>query len=274
MGIMIKSRTRDGQEVLSQHFKVYEFASVSPTPYNVSRVYSDEVKICTELVDKLELLINRLQAGTASISSGYRTTVHDKAVGGNGYGQHVLGRAVDVLFTDKSNRIIDNRIVSCVAQDLGFRGIARIDTYGYIHLDIRKSGTYFGDETKGTNTVTGDFRKYYKITNEQIAAVTGITGKTDGDTVYKGMDYADVYDRQYYYDRYPDLRQVFGDDAGALINHFVNYGMKEGRQAKVDFNVEAYKKHNPDLAAVFGQDTKIYYIHYILNGKSEGRTAQ
>lgn len=268
MGIVVKSRTRDGQKVLSAHFKVYEFASVSPSPYNISRVYSDEVKICTELVDKLEQLMNRLQAKTACISSGYRTKEHDKAVGGNGYGQHVLGRAVDVLFRDKNNKIIDNRIVSCVAQDLGFKGIARIDTYGYIHLDMRTSGTYYGDETKGTNTVTSDFRKYYKITNEQITAVTGIR-----DTIYNGIDYADVYNTQYYHDKYPDLRQAFGNNAGALINHFVKYGMKEGRQACDNFNVQIYKNNYTDLQKAFRDNLGAYYMHYINYGKKEGRIA-
>lgn len=173
MSVITKSRSRDGQISLSEHFKVYEFASTAPSPYNPTKVYSDEVKICEELVAKLEDLMKKIHANTAYISSGYRTSEHDKAVGGNGAGQHVLGRAVDVIFYDSNKKTIDNRIISCVAQDMGFKGIARINTFGYIHLDMRVSGTYLGNETRGTNTVTNSFRQYYGITEDQIAAVTG-----------------------------------------------------------------------------------------------------
>lgn len=122
--------------------------------------------ISTELVNGLQKLISVLGASKAIITSGYRCPAHDRAVGGNGAGQHTRGLAADVIFYDKNGKPISSKLVSCKAQDLGFGGIANIDgSYKYTHLDVRTSGRWYGDETKGTScSVTSDFYKYYGIT--------------------------------------------------------------------------------------------------------------
>ena len=121
--------------------------------------------ISTELVNGLQRLVDVLGASKAIITSGYRCPAHDRAVGGNGAGQHTKGKAADVIFYDKQGKAISSKVVSCKAQDLGFGGIANIDSsYQYTHLDIRTSGKWYGDETKGTsNSVTNDFYAYYGI---------------------------------------------------------------------------------------------------------------
>lgn len=122
--------------------------------------------ISTELVNGLQKLISVLGASKAIITSGYRCPAHDRAVGGNGAGQHTKGTAADVIFYDKQGKAISSKLVSCKAQDLGFGGIANIDSsYKYTHLDVRTSGRWYGDEVKGTSSsVTSDFYKYYGIT--------------------------------------------------------------------------------------------------------------
>ena len=47
--------------------------------------------------------------------------------------------------------------------------------------------------------------------------------------------------------------------------------MKEGRQAKVDFDVNAYRARYVDLQQVYGDNHVKYYIHYIKYGQAEGR---
>ena len=47
--------------------------------------------------------------------------------------------------------------------------------------------------------------------------------------------------------------------------------MKEGRQAKADFDVNAYRARYADLQQVYGDDLVKYYIHYIKYGQAEGR---
>lgn len=91
-------------------------------------------------------------------------------------------------------------------------------------------------------------------------------------TTYDGLDYKDVFDFDYYRNEYSDLRNAFGGDNQALFNHFINYGMKEGRIAKSEFNVSIYKNNYGDLRTAFGDDLPAYYRHYCIWGKNEGRT--
>ena len=85
--------------------------------------------------------------------------------------------------------------------------------------------------------------------------------------------YASVYNRQDYMQYNPDVHDAIGSNQYLLLNHFINFGMKEGRQASSEFNLDAYKANNPDLVAIFGDDNVKYYEHYISNGKAEGRKA-
>lgn len=85
--------------------------------------------------------------------------------------------------------------------------------------------------------------------------------------------YASVYNRQDYMQYNPDVHDAIGSNQYLLLNHFINFGMKEGRQASSEFNLDAYKANNPDLVAIFGDDNVKYYEHYISSGKAEGRKA-
>lgn len=93
-------------------------------------------------------------------------------------------------------------------------------------------------------------------------------------TIYNGTDYSAVYDYNYYNSKYSDLKSAFKGDDIDLLAHFVNNGMKEGRQASKNFNVQIYKNNYTDLQQAFGNNLKPYYMHYIQNGKAEGRNAQ
>ena len=73
--------------------------------------------------------------------------------------------------------------------------------------------------------------------------------------------------------KYADLKKAFGTDENKLFDHFINFGMKEGRRAISTFNVIAYKNRYVDLQKAFGDDLPSYYRHYIQFGKKEGRSA-
>lgn len=89
----------------------------------------------------------------------------------------------------------------------------------------------------------------------------------------EAVDYSAVFDADYYAEQYPDLKEAFGADEAALLNHFISCGMAEGRQGSAEFNVQTYRAGYEDLQAAFGDDLTGYYLHYILCGKAEGRTA-
>lgn len=161
----IKSYPYNSTLQLSTHFNVSEFRCKCGRTHNTY--------VSDDLVNMLEKIYSKMKCSKAIISSGYRCATHDRNVGGSGYGPHVEGYAADICFYDKSNRAIDARLVSCVAQDLGFKGIANITSaYTWIHLDM-KGRIYRGNEIYGYNTVTSDFYSYYGITRKQIESLTG-----------------------------------------------------------------------------------------------------
>ena len=94
-----------------------------------------------------------------------------------------------------------------------------------------------------------------------------------GTTVLNNIDYSAVYNPDFYQRNNPDIQKAFGLDDKAMLRHFVNYGMAEGRYGIETFKVSVYKANYGDLRAAFGSYLKDYYIHYMTTGKAEGRIA-
>lgn len=85
--------------------------------------------------------------------------------------------------------------------------------------------------------------------------------------------YRAVFDAEYYYNTYPDVAAAVGMNKEALFNHFVNYGVAEGRSASAEFNPQAYRQRYADLQQAFGNNMAAYCTHYVNCGRSEGRNA-
>lgn len=152
----VKTYSYSDTTQLTHHFKVSEFRCKCGK--------SHDTLISDELLQKLETLRDTLDCSKIIVNSGYRCAGHDKAVGGTGSGQHTKGTAADVVCYDSSGNVISSKTVCCTAQDLGFGGIANITSaYTSTHLDVRTGSKWYGDETKGTNTVTSDFYSYFGI---------------------------------------------------------------------------------------------------------------
>ena len=167
----VKSFSATDNTQLTEHFNAREFRCKCGK--------SHDFLISDELVSKLEQLYAALDCGKIIVNSGYRCPEHDKAVGGTSTGQHTKGTAADVVCYDKSGNIISAKTVCCKAQDLGFSGIANITgAYTSVHLDVRTGAKWYGDEIKGTNTVTSDFYRYFGIAKDskdsRKAAAKGI----------------------------------------------------------------------------------------------------
>ena len=71
-----------------------------------------------------------------------------------------------------------------------------------------------------------------------------------------------VFDAKYYSAKYADLAAAFGSDVNALYNHFLGYGVIEGRQANPLFDVTYYLSKNSDLKAAFGTDREQGVKHF------------
>ena len=109
---------------------------------------------------------------------------------------------------------------------------------------------------------------------QEAAQPAEITAVGRDGAVYTVSEMSAVYDFDYYINKYADLKAAYANDPQGAFQHFITYGMYEGRQASASFNVYTYRRLNYDLRVHYaGRDLHWYYIHYITFGQSEGRTA-
>ena len=146
------------------------------------------------------------------------------------------------------------------------------------NTDWQKDNCFYLDDVDTTAT----YEAYAEIDNNSDGVaegtlsrdITGLVLKRIGGTIYNGTDYSAVYDFNYYVENNQDLYNVFRNNPYGAIEHFVNCGMNEARQAKADFDVTSYRNRYSDLRQAFGwNNLKAYYDHYRACGKREGRIA-
>ena len=146
---------------LSKHFNSSEFKCP----------HCGKIKLSSKLIDKLEVLFDRVHASKCIISSGYRCKIYD--IRENGFaGRHSEGLACDCIFYDKDGRVIPSKVICCVAYDLGFSGIAYINK-NYTHLDVRTNGTYRGDESRGNGNYWTNPYTYFNVSRSEVLKYTG-----------------------------------------------------------------------------------------------------
>ena len=104
-------------------------------------------------------------------------------------------------------------------------------------------------------------------------------GEADADAIIaqfprsSWMDYSSVFDADYYLNKYPDVAKWANNDKDKALQHFVSFGMGEGRRGNEAFDVQSYYNEYRDLRAAYGTDLPSFYRHYIKWGKGEGRHA-
>jgi hypothetical protein len=90
-------------------------------------------------------------------------------------------------------------------------------------------------------------------------------------TSYYYPYYGEAIVPSYYLQRYPDLVAAFGWDERRACQHYVEFGIAEGRQASPVFDVHYYLANNPDVLAAFGYSTHSALQHWEAFGIHEGR---
>jgi len=146
----------NSKQQLSPHFNAQELRCKRGDTHNIT--------VNTDLLDRMEKLASVVAniKGVSSkevhiaVSSANRCKLHDINVGGSGWGMHVVGKAMDIQVTCKGE-IIDTKLIACIAQELGFTGIGRINcTIGdYIHCDVGTLAEHGGKKWLGDETVKG-----------------------------------------------------------------------------------------------------------------------
>ena len=81
-----------------------------------------------------------------------------------------------------------------------------------------------------------------------------------------------ILDVEAYKQAYPDLAVAFGDDINAYVNHYLTYGVYEGRTKGVLFDPLTYAEAYGDIRSAFGYDVTALVKHYVNYGVAENRT--
>ena len=105
-------------------------------------------------------------------------------------------------------------------------------------------------------------------TNKQTSSNT--SNSNDEPLDYE-KPYSSVYAYDYYRNNNVDLQDVYANNRKKFLEHFLNYGMNEGRQGNESFDVTSYYNEYADLRSTYGTNLKKYYEHYIKYGQKEGR---
>ena len=152
----------------------------------------------------------------------------------------------------------------------GMRASDRFDweLYRDMNGDIAEA---FGDDIKEY------YRHYCANGFAEGRPACGMSPANDTEKVYKGYDYRDVFDADYYMSHYEDAKKYAQEHSSTrskkatALEHFVIWGMKEGRKGNDLFDPEMYKALYSDVREAYGDCYAFYYNHYILWGKPEGR---
>lgn len=99
-------------------------------------------------------------------------------------------------------------------------------------------------------------------------AVTALAGAA---LKVSAVSMKDIFDAKYYASKYSDLKEAFGDDEEKLYQHFITYGLKEGRNMSPILDVVAYREAYGDLDEAFGDDWDKYVEHFLAYGANEDR---
>ena len=167
---MVKTYSYDQDVRLTPHFRSSEFRCKCGKKHDY---YIDE-----QLPKNLEKLFTVIPAlfgisvKEIRLTSGYRCSAHDRNVGGSGFGPHTGGFAADYCVYDMNGKPISTKLVCCAAQEIGFKGIANIDSnYLFTHSDV-KNRVWRGNEfLLGNGSIpTGDFWSYFGMTKPTVKA--------------------------------------------------------------------------------------------------------
>lgn len=80
-----------------------------------------------------------------------------------------------------------------------------------------------------------------------------------------------IFDYRYYADSHADLKSAYGYNESSLYDHFINYGIKEGRSSSPVFNAKYYLEKNMDLKTAYGDDYLAGCNHFMNYGCQEYR---
>lgn len=224
------------------------------------------------IIAKIKKNINSIPNANANISIHLNAAARAKA-------DHKIKGCEALVYSTVSNSAVIGQGVCQELKALGFtnRGVKKRTDLAILK-GITNGGAnvlievFFCDDED-------DYNLYKAIGADAIgkAIAQGITrtkinAKASNSYISEGIDYNKVFNPTYYELHNKDVAKKAGSNSKLLFNHFINFGMSEGRQGCANFNVNVYRERYGDLKAKYGTNLPEYYKHYCLKGFYEGRT--
>lgn len=103
------------------------------SPREMASKREGALKLNTEAMDKLQALRNILDV-PCLITSAYRSPLHNKAVGGATFSEHLKGTAFDVRMENHNPAHFEK-----CARKVGFTGFGFYPKSGFMHIDIGRA---------------------------------------------------------------------------------------------------------------------------------------
>lgn len=154
---MIKQYEKGKAVKLSTNFKSTEFDCHGKGCCKATWIDDDLVDFCQKVRDNF--------GKSVVINSGYRCTIHNKAVGGAGKSKHVNGMAADIVVKG-----IDPKEVAKYCESIGVLGIGLYDTF--VHIDTRtKKAFWYGHGQEKRTTFGGSPEVEVSVWDWQKAAI-------------------------------------------------------------------------------------------------------
>ena len=171
-------------------------------------------------------------------------------------------------FNNNSEKILQYFISNEMKNGVAGNNSFNVAYYRKNYADLRKK---FGTDLQSYYLHYIDYGLAEKRNGKTLKKGAGKI--SDHETIYKGIDYSDVYDYDYYCKKYPNIAKKYANDEDKILKYFVTKGMALGQQACESFDVNSYKNKYQALRIKYGSDLKSYYIDYINTGKAEGKVA-
>ncbi len=141
MSVKSYSLKKDGNKRLSTNFTLREL---------VSKDGADRALVDTKLIDYLQQIRSHFKKAVI-INSSYRTTAHNKAVGGQPNSYHTKGMAADIVVSG-----VSAKRVAQYAEAIGVKGIGWYETQRFTHIDTRTSKYYWKDKSGNSRNTFSD----------------------------------------------------------------------------------------------------------------------
>jgi len=250
--------------------------SMAITVYDDFSSQSSRANATAQINTRVNWYLN--QARSVSGNLQREKKIHDLIISNNNYSFGKYNQSIAGIFLENKAVCAGySEAFQLLCNKLGIETISIVsETHEWNKVYINGSWTNVDVTNSGLggtrfNVPDSNLSSRMYIPEDWIRAL-GIPGAASGRAwIYDGVDYSAVFDPDYYASRYSDLRAVFGSNSALLLDHFVSYGVREGRQGKASFDVYSYKRQYPDLRAAFGNYLPSYYYHYISYGNREGR---